>query len=636
MPPERPDMNATARRPDGPRRRLPVGAEVVEGGTHVRVWAPGRRQVEVVVDRARAQALAAETGGYFSGMLEGVGEGARYRLRLDGRPDLYPDPASRFQPEGPHGPSQVVDPSRFRWGDGGWSGLELRGQVFYEMHVGTFTREGTWAAATAELEKLRDVCTTIEMMPIAEFAGDFGWGYDGVDLFAPTHLYGSPDDLRGFVDRAHRLGLGVILDTVYNHLGPDGNYLAQFSDTYFTDRHSTEWGAAINYDGAGSGGSREFFLANAGYWIDEFRFDGLRLDATQSIFDDSPSHVLAEIGARVKECARGRGTLVVVENEPQDVRLLRARREGGHGLDAAWNDDFHHSARVALTGQAQAYFSDHRGAPQEFLSAAKHGYLFQGQRYSWQKKGRGTSTRGIAPERFIIFVENHDQVANTARGDRLHTIAHPGRVRAMKALVMLGPGTPMLFQGEEFGSSRPFLYFAHHEPGLAEAVRKGRSEFLAQFPAIALDQVRRTLDDPADPATFARCKLDGSERERNVAVVAMHRDLLALRRSDPTVRAQGQHGMDGAVLAGAAFVLRLFGEREEQDRLLLVNLGPDVRLVPAPEPLLAPPHATRWSVLWSSEDVRYGGGGTPPPDPDDGWNLWGESAVLLAPEVNPT
>ena len=611
-------------------RRLPVGAEIVEGGVHLRLWAPRRRRVDVVVD-GYSRPLDAEGDGYFSTLVEEMRAGDRYRFRLDGGEDLYPDPASRFQPEGPHGPSAVVDAMAFRWANGPWPGIELRGQVFYEMHVGTFTREGTWAAAAAELERLRGVCTTIEMMPVAEFPGAFGWGYDGVDLFAPTHLYGSPDDLRGFIDRAHGLGLGVILDVVYNHFGPDGNYLAQFSDTYFTQRHKTDWGPAVNFDGEGNGGVRELILANAGYWIDEFRFDGLRLDATQDIHDDSVPHVLTQIGERVRACARGRGTLVIVENEPQDTRLLRLHQEGGHGLDAAWNDDFHHSARVALTGRAQAYFSDYRGTPQEFVSAAKHGYLFQGQRYAWQKKARGMSARGLPPERFVTFVENHDQVANSAGGERLCTRVHPGRLRAMKALMMLAPGTPMIFQGEEFNSSAPFLYFADYLGELAASVRRGRSAFLAQFPSMRLPEMRDRIDDPSALATFLKCKLDGGECARNTAALALHRDLFDLRRNDPTVRAQGQWGHDGAVLSADAFVIRLFGETESEDRLLLVNLGCDLQLTSAPEPLLAPPRSTRWALIWSSEDPRYGGDGTPPPDSDQGWNLNGQCAMLVGP-----
>jgi maltooligosyltrehalose trehalohydrolase len=610
-------------------RRLPIGANVTADGVHFRVWAPKRRRVDVVID-GRETRLEPEPNGYFSGHVERARAGTRYRFRVDGD-GLYPDPASREQPEGPLGPSQVVDPTRFRWTDAQWPGVSLRGQVLYEMHVGTYTPEGTWRAAAAVLETLRGICTVIEMMPVAEFAGDFGWGYDGVDFFAPTHLYGEPDDLRAFVDRAHALGFGVILDVVYNHVGPSGNYLTQFSDTYFSPKHATDWGPGINYDGDGNQGTREFFLANAGYWIDEFHFDGLRLDATQSIVDDSKPHVLEEIGRRVRASAHGRSTLVVAENEPQDTRLVRPIEHGGYGLDAVWNDDVHHSAYVALTGHAEAYFSDHRGAPQEFISAAKYGYLFQGQVYSWQKARRGKSARGLAPEHFITFLENHDQVANTAFGRRLSLRTLPGRLRALTAYVLLGPGTPMLFQGQEFASTADFAYFAHHTGDLASAVRKGRAEFMSQFPSMAVASTGARADDPDARATFTKCKLDPAERERNVQALALHRDLFALRHGDPTLRAQGAHGYDGSVLGEAAFVLRFFGEDETTDRLLVINLGPDLRLVPSPEPLLAPPNGAPWCVSWSSEDPRYGGSGTPALDTPEGWRIYGESAALLTP-----
>jgi maltooligosyltrehalose trehalohydrolase len=616
-------------------RRLPVGAEVVAHGVHVRVWAPKRRHVEVVLEgsQAKPQALAPEAGGYFSGLVEGMRAGSLYRLRLDGD-GTFPDPASRFQPQGPHGPSQVVDPHAYRWSDDEWKGVELRGQVLYELHVGTFTREGTWASATDALAFLPGICSVIEVLPVADFSGEFGWGYDGVNLFAPTRLYGSPDDLRRFVDRAHSLGLGVLLDVVYNHLGPDGNYLREFADDYFSQQHTTEWGAAINYDGPSNRPVRELVIANAGYWIDEFHFDGLRLDATQSIFDDSTPHVLTEIGDRVRQAASGRKSLVVAENEPQDAILLRPPTAGGYGLDASWNDDFHHSAIVALTGHADAYFSDHRGTAQELLSAMKHGYLFQGQHYAWQHKRRGTPTFGIPPEQFVVFLENHDQVANSGRGVRLHRRSSLGRLRAMRGLMMLGPCTPMLFQGEEFGSSARFTYFANHRGKLAELVRKGRSEFLAQFPGWETEEARAHIADPSAWSTFESCKLDAGEREHDGELGSFFRDLFALRRNDSTIREQGAHGMDGAVLAEAAFVLRLFGALAENDRLIVVNLGRDRKLVPAPEPLLAPPRDRRWSLLWSSDDLRYGGDGALSPETDEGWRLRGESTVLLGPSGN--
>jgi maltooligosyltrehalose trehalohydrolase len=433
------------------------------------------------------------------------------------------------------------------------------------------------------------------------------------------------------VDRAHALGLGVLLDVVYNHLGPDGNYLGRFSDRYLSDRYRSEWGDALNFDGPGAGPVREYFLANAGYWIEEFHLDGLRLDATQQIFDASKRHILGELTERVRQAARGRGTVVVGENETQQVRLIRPADQRGFGIDALWNDDFHHAAIVALTGQDEAYYSDYRGNPQELVSATKYGFLFQGQRYKWQGKRRGTPTFGVPRERFIHFLQNHDQVANSARGQRVTDLASPARWRALTALLLLGPETPMLFMGQEFGATTPFLYFADHEPGLAAKVREGRAEFLAQFPSIAQPTVRSTLADPADARTFERSRLDWDELDRHRTTWELHRDLLALRRDDPVLRRQGADGFDGAVLGPAAFILRWFGPHGD-DRLLLVNLGTTLHFDPAPEPLLAPPEGRRWRQRWSSQDPSYGGLGTAAVESDEtNWRLPGESAVLLEP-----
>lgn len=609
------------------KRRLPVGAEVVPGGIHLRVWAPLRERVTAVLGKQEIE-LDREEGGYFSGLAEGARAGALYKYRLDGG-EAFPDPASRFQPEGPHGPSQVVDPSSFRWTDRGWRGLGPEGQVVYELHVGTFTREGTWEAAARELPELADLgITVIEVMPVAEFPGRFGWGYDGVNLFAPYHFYGEPDDFRRFVDRAHGVGIGVILDVVYNHLGPDGNYLKQFSETYFTDRYVNDWGEAINFEDAAEP-VRELFVANAGYWIDEYHLDGLRLDATQDVKDASREHVLAAIVRRAREAAGGRSIYTVAENEPQDTWLVRPPEEGGYGIDALWNDDFHHSTLVALTGRSEAYYTDYRGTPQEILSLVKHGFLYQGQRYSWQKQRRGTSALGLPAHAFVDFLQNHDQVANSARGERCHRLASPGQFRALTALLLLGPGTPMLFQGQEFCASTPFLYFADHNPELAAAVRKGRLEFLSQFPSLALPETQAGVPDPESPESFERCKLDFAERDRHTAAYSLHKDLLRLRREDPVFRSQGKGWLDGAVLAREAFVLRFFGENAG-DRLLIVNLGADRHLEPVPEPLLAPLTGLRWEVLWSSEDPRYGGSGAPPPEDKEGcWRIAGQSATVL-------
>ncbi|MDQ3549046.1 MAG: malto-oligosyltrehalose trehalohydrolase [Chloroflexota bacterium] len=469
-------------------RRLPIGVELRPGGADARVWAPRCHSVALVVESGDGNwsetRLEAEADGYFSGFVAEISAGSRYRLRLNDA-DSYPDPASRFQPEGPHGPSEAIEPSAFVWSDGDWPGVGLRGAVIYELHVGTFTAAGTWDAARHELPALRDLgVTVIEVMPIGDFPGQFGWGYDGVNLFAPSRLYGRPDDVRRFVDDAHRLGMGVILDLVYNHLGPDGNYLAAFSDDYRSKGEATEWGDAFNFDRENNGPVRELFVSNARYWIDEFHLDGCRLDATQQIFDDSDWHLIAEVTAAIRRAAGGRRTIVIAENERQNVRLVESPSAGGYGLDGLWNDDFHHSAIVALTGRNEAYYSQHRGTPQELISAAKRGFLYQGQYYAWQGQARGTPALGLPPETVINYLQNHDQVANSARGSRIHDLTDASKLRALTALLLLSPGTPMLFQGQEFGASSPFWYFADHGGDLAGLVSAGRADSFRQFPSV--------------------------------------------------------------------------------------------------------------------------------------------------------
>ena len=618
------------------QRRLPVGAEVQDGGVHFRVWAPGHGRVTVVVEFPHARdpiELQAEANGYFGALVPGLRAGARYRFRLGEGETLYPDLASRFQPEGPHGPSEVVDPGAYQWNDAGWSGVGIEGQVIYEIHVGTFTREGTWAAAARQLGELhRAGMTVVELMPVADFPGQFGWGYDGVDLFAPTRLYGQPDDLRRFVDEAHRLGLAVILDVVYNHVGPDGAFFRAYSRDYYSDRYENAWGDALNFDGPNSGPVREFFLANAAYWIDEYHMDGLRLDATQAIHDQSPEHLLTAISREARRAAGTRSVLLVAENESQSALLARSTDKGGCGIDALWNDDFHHEALVAATGQADAYYTDYSGTPQELISTLKHGYLYQGQWFAWQKKGRGSAAWDLAPAAFVVYLENHDQVANSGRGQRLWQITSPGRYRALTALALLAPGTPLLFQGQEFAASAPFLFFADHRGALSEAVCKGRAQFLGQFARMATAAMQARLPDPSSRETFERCRLDFAERDLHADAYAMHKDLLRLRREDLAFRAQRPGGVDGAVLSCQAFVVRYFqGENHEDDRILLVNLGRDTVLPILPEPLLAPPTGMRWAVAWSSDDPRYGGPGISDVFSDGGgMRVPAESAQVLA------
>ncbi|MDY3551310.1 malto-oligosyltrehalose trehalohydrolase [Gemmata sp. JC717] len=617
-------------------RRFPVGAELTTDGTHFRVWAPIRSRVEVVPEAGPPIELAREPDGYFSGFAAGIGDGARYRLQLDGGSSLFPDPASRFQPSGPHGPSQVVDHTRFEWTDAGWPGITDEGQVLYELHIGTFTPEGTFAAAAARLPQLAELgVTAVEVMPVADFPGHFGWGYDGTCLFAPTRLYGAPDDFRRFVDAAHALGLGVILDVVYNHFGPDGNYIREFAPQFLSTIHKTEWGEPFNFDGPDSGPVREFFIANAAYWVEEFHIDGLRLDATQAIYDDSPTHVLTEIARRARAAAGRRTIYVMGENEPQDANLVRPPENGGCGLDAIWNDDLHHAARVALSGKNEGYFMDYSGTPQELVSAAKYGFLYQGQQYRWHNRRRGRPAFDIPRHRFVAFLENHDQVANSGRGHRVNQLTSPARFRALTAYLLLIPATPMLFQGQEYASTRPFLYFADHHPELAALVFNGRREAMRRFRSQAGPDGMSLIPDPADPKTFERSKLDPAERDSRPEWLALHADLLKLRKTDPAFRSAV---VDGAVLSASAFVLRFFVPAGG-DRLLVVNLGRDLHLDPAPEPLLAPPDVdAHWYPIWSSEAPKYGGQGTAPLDTDDNWQIPGEAAVVLAarPLTRPT
>jgi maltooligosyltrehalose trehalohydrolase len=578
--------------------------------------------------------LQPEEGGYHSGLVKFLHVGSLYSLRLDEEETLFPDPASRFQPEGPHGPSQVVDPHAYRWSDTGFTGLRHTGHVIYELHIGTFTRAGTYRAACEQLPELTHLgITTIELMPLADFPGRFGWGYDGVDLWAPTRLYGMPEDLCRFVDTAHTHGLCVILDVVYNHFGPDGNYLKAFSPDYFTDRYENEWGESINFDGQNNGPVREFFIQNARYWIEEYHFDGLRLDATQSIFDASEPHVIAEITQAARTAGRvlGKDVFMVAENESQEAKIARPRTANGYDCNALWHDDFHHTARVALTGRHEAYYNDYRGTPQEFISALKWGYLYQGQYYSWQQQCRGKAALDLEARHFVTYIQNHDQVANSATGERLHKLTSLAELRTMTALLLLAPPVPMLFQGQEFAASAPFLYFADHKPDLASLVDRDRQKFLEQFPSVAQPDTRRLLARPSDPATFERCKLDFSERQKHQEMYALHRDLLQLRHNDPAFSQQNADLMHGAVLSDRAFLLRFFCA--QGDRLLLVNLGGDLELRPVPEPLLAPPEDKDWQHVWSSESTKYGGKGFGQVYSAGMWQLPARSANVFAAAV---
>jgi maltooligosyltrehalose trehalohydrolase len=612
------------------KRRLSLGAELVEGGAHFRVFAPKRGQVAVVFDgKDRTVALERDAEGFFAGFVPEVHAGARYKLKLDGE-RAFPDPVSRFQPDGPHGWSEIIDPSRFRWTDADWKGCKLQGQVVYELHIGTFTKEGTYAAAAEQLGELKRLgITLIEMMPVAEFPGRFGWGYDGVNLFAPTRLYGTPDDFRRFVDEAHGLGLGVVLDVVYNPFGPSGNYTAEFSDHYVHRERANEWGDALDFET--ETGARELFAANGAYWVDEFHFDGLRLDATQCIQDASEEHVVAEIVRRARAAAGKRSILVFAENERQEARFARPPERGGYGVDSMWNDDFHHSARVAATGRAEAYYSSTRGTAQELISALKWGYLFQGQYYPWQKNPRGHVALDLAGPALTLFLQNHDQVSNTIEGRRIHQLTSPGVHRALTALYLLAPATPLIFMGQEFAASSPFLFFADHEPDLAKLVEKGRREFIRQFPSANHPAVLERMAAPHDEVTFERCKLDFRERETHAETYALFTDLLRLRREDPAFSDQDRDTLYGTVVDDTAFVVR-FATGTGHDRLLAVSLRTSFDAGVLADPLVAPLEGKSWRVVFTTDEPKYGGLGRAPVTGDGHIPILGGSAVVLAPE----
>jgi maltooligosyltrehalose trehalohydrolase len=604
-----------------------LGAVVHDGGVAFRVWAPSQAAVTLVLDGGPEIAMPAEERGFFSIDTRDAHTGQRYWYRL--HQGLRPDPASRFQPDGPLGPSQVVDPRVFRWTDAEWPGAgPAHRQVLYEMHIGTFTAVGTWSAAIEHLPRLVDIgVTTLEVMPIAEFTGRFGWGYDGVNLFAPSRLYGSPDDARAFVDAAHRLGLAVILDVVYNHFGPVGNYIADYSPTFLGA--AGEWGDLFNFGGPGSEIVREFIVTNAAYWIEEYHFDGLRLDATQAIVDKSPEHIVSELCRGARAAAGARTLFMVGESEPQDTRLLKASGAYPDGLDAIWSEDWQHAAFVAATGRREAYFTDYLGNAAEFASMARHGTLYQGQWYTWQTNRRGGFALDLPPGCWVAFLENHDQIANTGLGTRLHQQVGPARWRVLTALLLLGPAMPMLFQGQEFGSTSPFTYFADHEGDLAEAVERGRLQFLTQFAGLSRPEMRDRLPRPGDADVFKSCALQDAERNADSPLTRLHRDLIQLRKNDAVLQRIGTPALRVESSAPTPSVLLIRYMTDRAHRLILINLADD-HLSPMNDPLYAPPPGGSWELLWSSEHPMYGGGGTVPFMEAGRWLVRGTSARLLA------
>jgi maltooligosyltrehalose trehalohydrolase len=553
------------------------GPRLEPEGTRFRLWAPkvDRVTLELVRDGRRLPMTPAENG-WHERVVADAGPGMLYRFVL---PDglAVPDPASRFQPDDVHGPSEVIDPAAYRWTATGWRGRPWEEAVVYELHVGTFTPEGTFRAAIDKLDHLVSLgVTAIELMPVADFPGRRNWGYDGVLPFAPDAGYGRPEDLKALIDAAHARGVMLLLDVVYNHFGPDGNYLAAYAPI-FTERHHTPWGAAVNFDAPGADMVRALVIESAVAWIDEFRFDGLRLDAVNTILDDSDDHILHEIARTVRAAVPDRPVHLTLENEENDATLL-ARDPGGRATlyTAQWNDDVHHALHCAASGESAGYYADFAGDTEKLGRALAEGFAFQGETMPFRGSARGTPTADLPSTAFVAFIQNHDQVGNRAFGDRLAAFAPEAAVRAVAATYLLLPQVPMLFMGEEWGAEQPFPFFCDFEPPLAEAVREGRRAEFARFPEFQDPKQRERIPDPAAPETFLSAKLDWTAlgREPHAGWLAFYRDILAVRHREivPRLRGGVGPGLYAAIGPGA---VRVDWRLADATLRLLANLSPD-------------------------------------------------------------
>jgi maltooligosyltrehalose trehalohydrolase len=534
-----------------------LGAQPEPGGVRFTLWSPEASRIELLLEsgpgaRPAPVALEAEGEGLASALVAGAAPGTRYRYRVDGR-GPFPDPASRHQPDGVHGPSEVIDPAAFAWSATPWRGRALEDLVLYELHVGTFTAEGTFRAAIARLPHLVDLgVTAVELMPLADFPGTRNWGYDGAALFAPARSYGRPDDLRALVDAAHRHGLAVHLDVVYNHLGPDGAYVVALSPILNRARR-TEWGTAVNLDGPHSAGVREWLIRNALHWVTEYRLDGLRLDATQALDDASPRHFVAELNERLRAAVTDRPVVVIAEDFRNEPAVVRPVARGGWGCDAMWSFDWHHQAHVTLTGERAGYYVDHEPKVADLARVLERGWLFEGQHSRWTNRPRGRPPEPGDPARSVFYLQNHDEVGNRAGGERLHHLVEGGAWRAAVALTLLAPQTPLLFMGEEWAASTPFLFFTDHPEPLGARVTESRRRELAD----GGDPVAVALRPPQDVATFTASVLRWDElaREPHAGALRLHRALLALRRTHPSLRPGAAHRVAAHESAEMAAVL---------------------------------------------------------------------------------
>jgi malto-oligosyltrehalose trehalohydrolase len=592
------------------RHEMRFGTRLLDDGLGVRfrLYAPAAASVRVRYDSGddtKSLVLDARDRGWFEGVASDAAAGTRYRFVVD---DLEaPDPASRFQPDGVHGASVVVDPCAFAWPDEPWPGRLWNEHVFYELHVGTFTPEGTYAGATTKLDALAELgVTAIELMPIAEFPGARNWGYDGVLLYAPTHNYGSPDQLKAFVAAAHARGLAVYLDVVYNHFGPEGNYLWTYAPTFYTDRHQTPWGAAIDVEAPENDDVRAFFIDNALYWLGEYRFDGLRFDAVHAIHDGPERRFLREMAETIRSRA-GRDVHLVIENEENEAALLEA-------YTAQWNDDAHHGAHVALTGQTEGYYSDYASDPVGLLGRAlTHGFAYQGEPSEHREgRPRGSASRHLPLHAFVDFLQNHDQIGNRPFGDRITALAPLEAVRVATAIILLAPHVPLLFMGEEWGASTPFLFFCDFEPELARNVTAGRRNEFRTFAAFSDPAERERIPDPSAASTFAASVLRWPERSTapHSELLAFHRRLLEIRREGVVPHLDRARGTDAGFEKIGARGLHAWWRLDSVTLHLETNLGAEpsggfaatplgTTLFATPDGAFSGSTAPPWSVRWT-------------------------------------
>jgi maltooligosyltrehalose trehalohydrolase len=585
---------------------LSLGATYLgEGRCHFLVWAPraGKVELRVVGPSDRTVQMERQERGYHQVLAEGVAPGTRYFYRLDGKTDR-PDPASHYQPEGVHGASEVVNP-RFNWSDASWNGLDLAGYIIYELHVGAYTDHGTFEAVIPYLDGLSHLgVTAIELMPVAQFPGSRNWGYDGAFPYAVQNSYGGPAGLKALVEACHTRGLAVVLDVVYNHLGPEGNYLAEFGP-YFTDRYRTPWGQAINFDGSESDEVRRFFIENALYWTKEFHFDALRLDAIHAIVDPSARPILEELGLAVHRQARQlkRKIHVIAESDRNDSRIIRCREAGGYGLDAQWSDDFHHALHTLLTPERNGYYKDF-GAVEQLAVAYQEGFVYSGQYSVYRKRRHGNSSKALPPERFVVFAQNHDQVGNRLLGERLSQLVSFEALKVATGAVMLSPYIPLLFMGEEYDETAPFRYFvSHSDPELIEAVRKGRQEEFAAFDWAG------QIPDPQSAETFQGCKLNHDLKAEgdHQALYNFVRELIRLRKELPALSRSSRQEIEAIAFEREKLLwFRRWQSREQT--VIIINFGNQPATVEFPFP------TGRFSRVLDSADQKWNGRGSLCPD----------------------